>query len=197
MIDSRYIVAYTNGLYTTTPENAPRYDEFRDMFSSGQVFSKQWAVKELSKLNRITTQTILIAGSWFGTLGLMLKYQFPNSRIVLLDIDPRCEKYIKNVMYNYPDIIPLTGDMYNYNYIEPVVINTSCEHIQDVRGWLDLLPKETLVLLQSNDFTKGQDHVNCVNSENEFKEQTKLSNIFYSGKLETPMYTRYMLIGTT
>lgn len=197
MIDTKFIVTFTNGLYTTEADSAPRYDEFKDMFSSGQLLSKQWAVTELSKITKFPPSSMVIAGAWFGTLGLLMKYQFPTSRIVLLDIDKRCERYLKNIFYNYPDIIPLTGDMYQYNYLEEIVINTSCEHIPDVRKWLDLLPVGTTVVLQSNNFFNGHDHVNCVNSVSEFMEQANLAEYKFSGEFKTPMYTRYMLIGTT
>ena len=43
-----------------------------------------------------------------------------------------------------------------------LVVNTSCEHIADLRGWLDLLPKGTSVLLQSNDYFSEPTHINCV-----------------------------------
>lgn len=197
MIDNKFIITFTNGLYTTDADSAPRYDEFRDMFSSGQLLSKQWAVSELSKIIKIQPRSMIITGSWFGTLGLLMKYQFPTCRIVLLDIDPRCEKYITNIVYNYPDIVPITGDMYDYKYVEEIVVNTSCEHIPDVRKWLNLLPPRTTVVLQSNNFFAGHDHVNCVNSVSEFMKQTNLSDYQFSGEFKTPMYTRYMLIGLT
>ena len=33
-----------------------------------------------------------------------------------------------------------------------LIINTSCEHIADLRGWLALLPRGARVMLQSNDY---------------------------------------------
>lgn len=192
MIDSRFIIRYTNGLYVTSPENSPRYDEFRDMFSSGQIYSKQWAVEELSKLEIPDEASVIIVGSWFGTLGIMLKNRLPNIRLTMLDIDPRCEVYVRNI-----GEYGITGDMYNYTYTEDVVVNTSCEHIPDIKKWLSMLSADTLVLLQSNNFVDAPDHVNCVFSKEEFENQTNLSEIIYSGELVTPMYTRYMIIGKT
>ncbi len=37
MITSQFMIQFTNALYSTPEEYAPRYDEFRDMFSSGQI----------------------------------------------------------------------------------------------------------------------------------------------------------------
>jgi hypothetical protein len=195
MIDSKFIIKYTNALYSTPAEYAPRYDEFRDMFSSGQVLSKEWAVNELKKLKVITTDSVIIVGSWFGTLGYMLLQEFPAITLKLLDIDSRCKEYVNNVMYNKGNVLAETGDMYKYPYSEQVVINTSCEHIADIEKWLRMLRKGSLVLLQSNNFFKSPDHINCVNSLDEFINQVNLETVLYKGELKTPMYTRYMIIG--
>ena len=197
MIDSRFIIRYTNGLYTTDAANAPTYEEFRDMFSSGQIISKEWAVNELQKLGTIRTQNVIIVGAWYGTLGLMLKNAFPTITLTLLDIDPRCKNFIDNITYNENNIFAITQDMYEYKYTENVVVNTSCEHIPNVRWWLDMIPRNTIVVLQSNNFITGADHINCVASKEAFEKQTQLSEILYSGELVTPMYTRFMIIGKT
>ena len=52
-----------------------------------------------------------------------------------------------------------------------------------------------MVALQSNDYLEIDDHVNCINNLDEFKQQAPLSNIIYEGNLELEKYTRYMLIG--
>jgi len=198
MIDSDFIIKYTNALYSTPAEFAPRYDEFRDMFSSGQIRSKEWIIRELHRLDPIYQgKSFIVAGAWYGTLGMMIKWRFPSVKVTMLDIDPRCEKFIHNMIYDNPSLKTITGDMYRHSYIEDVIINTSCEHITDVGKWVALLPKNRTIILQSNDYIAGSGHCNCVQSEEEFIEQAGLSNILYSGKLEMPMYTRYMIIGKT
>ena len=74
-------------------------------------------------------------------------------------------------------------------------INTSCEHIENFTNWFNLIPLNKLVALQSNNYFEIEDHVNCVNSLDKFKQQASLSNIIYEGELELEKYTRYMLIG--
>jgi len=196
MIDSQFLIRYTNGLYTTESKDAPTYEEFRDMFSSGQILSKEWLIDKLKQLNIISDESVVIVGAWYGTLGLMLKKQFPYIALTMLDIDPRCETYLTNITYDL-DVLSITKDMYNYKYREQVVINTACEHIPNVRWWLDKLPKGTIVILQSNNFTEGEDHINCVRRIEEFEAQTALAEVLFSGELETPMYFRYMIIGKT
>ena len=76
-------------------------------------------------------------------------------------------------------------------------INTSCEHIKNFTNWFKLLLPGKLVALQSNNYFEIKDHINCVNSLDEFKQQAPLNNIIYEGELELEKYTRYMLIGYT
>jgi hypothetical protein len=101
------------------------------------------------------------------------------------------------MIYSNPSLKTITDDMYLYSYTEDVIINTSCEHIDNVQDWLSLLPADRMVVLQSNNYIGGNGHINCVHSKEEFVEQTGLSDILYSGELVMPMYTRYMVIGKT
>lgn len=200
MIDEDFIIRYTNGLYSVDSTNAPSYNEFRDMFSSGQLKSKNWLVEELGNhlqlLHPAHLET-LIVGSWYGTLGLMLKKKYPTMNVAMLDIDPRCKIFLDKITYNIPNIKAITGNMYDYIYDSSIVINTSCEHIISLKNWLSLIPKNTLVVLQSNNYASISDHINCVNNKDEFIEQANLSDVLYCGQLEMPMYTRFMIIGLT
>lgn len=198
MIDSEFIIKYTNALYSTPVEYAPRYDEFRDMFSSGQIESKLWLLREIKNYKAgIHNNSVVITGAWFGTLGLMLKKTYPDIKLTMLDIDPRCEKFIHNIIYNDPSMNCVTADMYEYHYKENIIINTSCEHIADLREWLNVIPEGRIVILQSNNFVLGNGHIGCVSNEDEFANKANLKEIWFKGKLTMPMYTRYMLIGTT
>ena len=197
MIDSEFIIKYTNALYSTSVQSAPRYDEFRDMFSSGQIKSKEWILNELFNLGkRVSGRSILVAGAWYGTLGMMLKKEYPESKITMLDIDPRCKEFVQNMIYNMNDINYVTIDMFNYVYTEDIIFNTSCEHIRDLPKWISLIPSKRIVILQSND-KKYDDHINCPDNLKHFEEQASLSRILYSGKLEFPEYNRFMIIGLT
>lgn len=196
MIDSKFFERYTTGLYAVPPEHSPTYTEFRDMFSSGQLRSKEWLDNVLHPHLRGNEQ-VLIVGSWFGTLGLMLKQRESKLDVILLDKDPRCKIFVDNIAYWVDGIKSITEDMFNHKYESEVVINTSCEHITDLKGWLSLLPKGTLVALQSNNNDKIADHINCSNSVKEFSDKVGLTLELYSGEYIMPMYTRYMVVGYT
>ena len=75
------------------------------------------------------------------------------------------------------------------------IINTSCEHIENFDVWYRKIPDGKLVVLQSNNFFEVDEHVNCVNSVEEFAQQSPMTTVLYKGELELPKYTRYMRIG--
>jgi hypothetical protein len=168
------------------------------MFSSGQILSKEWIITELEKIDpEFMYRSFAIAGAWFGTLGMMLKHNFPTVLVTMIDIDPRCETFIHNMVYDNGAMRAITTDMYTHRYIEDVIINTSCEHIKDVSAWVKLIPGGRTVVLQSNNYEAEEDHINCVKSKEEFAEQSSLKEILFCGELELPMYSRYMVIGRT
>jgi hypothetical protein len=199
MLDSHIIMLYTDGLYRCPEENLPTYTEFRDMFSRGQLLSKFWLVEELYKAHRLYDERIVHAGSWFGLLGYLLRTKFIDVQVTCLDIDPRCEQFLAKLTPEYQAnrVTGVTGDLYNYDYTEDVIINTSCEHLTNLSQWLKRIPSGKTVVLQSSNYKKLKEHVNCVYSVQQFKDQVQaeFSQILFEGQLNLAMYTRYMIIG--
>lgn len=204
LINADFMIRHTNAWYgDLAGEYTPRQDEVRDMFSSGQVLSKFWMIERLERVNaRISKpfETVLVVGGWYGNLSYYLYKTFPDAHIHNLDIDPRCAKYVNSVYSDLYHIKGITKDMYDFDYkSQPydLVVNTSMEHIPDQKAWLDMLPKGQLVALQSNDFTSCDQHINCSPNLQHFRNQVQLSGIEEIGESEFPMYSRYMIIGTT
>ena len=75
------------------------------------------------------------------------------------------------------------------------IINTSCEHIENFKEWYDSIPKGKFVILQNNNYTELDEHINCVSNVDEFVAMTPMTQRLYKGELETPKYTRYMTFG--
>lgn len=181
---------------------APSYDELRDMFSEGQLASKLWLANSLVEL--VSPSKILIVGSWYGTLAYILaNFEFfdeSRPEITLLDIDPRCKQLLNGIgafTEQQNKVTCITGDMYNFDYSGyDTIINTSCEHILHLKLWLDLIPDGKIVVLQSNNLIECEQHVACVENEEEFAELACLTKLHLIGKLECFAYNRFMLIGT-
>ena len=90
----------------------------------------------------------------------------------------------------------ITEDIHNLDYTKcDTIVNTSCEHIKNFSDWYDNIPDNKLLVLQSNNMSDWHEHINCVESLEEFKQQCYISNLLYSGELENEEFTRYMLIG--
>lgn len=175
--------------------------DIANAFNHKQVDCKMWARDKLFESCGGRFDRIWVLGGWYGVLSAMLfdDARFDIAAIDSIDIDPAVAPIAETLNRAAGDRFrALTGDMYALAYAAErpdLVINTSCEHIADVRGWLDLLPEGTRVLLQSNDYFSEPTHINCVASLTAFEELAALRELRFSGELPTKNYTRFMLIG--
>lgn len=191
--------------------------DLKDLFSKGQMQSKRWLIEELIKLNK-PLGTIFLCGGWYGSLATFL-FESPLQieKIRSFDVDSSCaaiaDTFNRSWVINGWKFKATTMDIldivYPFNYktkrydnseeelteYPDTIINTSCEHIGDFKEWYKKIPENTLIILQSNNFVKIEDHVNCVTDIENFKNIAPMNNILYEGSLELDMYTRFMLIG--
>lgn len=170
-------------------------------FNHKQVACKMWARDRLFDSTGGALAEIWIVGGWYGILAAMLLEdpRFRIGRIESSDVDPSVAAIAQTVNRTHAGrFAAVTADMYALDYRGPrpdLVVNTSCEHIPDLRAWLGLLPAGARVLLQSNDYFSAATHINCVESLEAFKDMAALSGIDYAGELPQKKYTRFMLIG--
>lgn len=172
-------------------------------FNHRQVASKLWAREKLFESCGGRFGKVWILGGWYGVLAAMLfdDPRFDIGLIESIDVDPAVEAVARTMNRTAAErFCARTGDMYRLDYDDArpdLVVNTSCEHIADVRAWLDLLTPGTRVLLQSNDYFSEPTHINCVPRLENFADMAQLSTVDFAGALPTKKYTRFMLIGTT
>jgi len=170
-------------------------------FNHKQVACKAWARDRLFDSLGGRFGKIAILGGWYGVLAAMLfeDERFEIGRVESIDIDASVAPIALTLNRDIGDRFKATtADMYALDYAAlgaDLVVNTSCEHIADLGGWLKLLPKGTRVLLQSNDYVNEPSHINCVASAEAFERQARLSSVAFSGALPQKKYTRFMLIG--
>jgi hypothetical protein len=189
---------------------------FSDALSLGQLQSKLWLIENLP----CNLGTVFICAGWYGTLAALMFERAYNKfdKIRSFDIDPTCADIAENVnrlhvIDNWQfkastmDIMdmeyPTVYTTYRSNCtslelteMPDTIINTSCEHIENFEQWYSNIPYDTLIVLQSNNYYEIAEHVNCINDINEFSKMAPMTNLLYSGELELPGYTRFMLIGT-
>lgn len=175
--------------------------DIANAFNHKQVACKMWARDALAALGHGRYEEIWVVGGWYGVLPAMLfeDARLDIGRIRSIDLDPAVGAIAETLNRDHLDRFEaLTADMYalDYGAARPdLVINTSCEHIPDLKAWLGLLPGGTRVLLQSNDYFSEPTHIACVESLDAFREQAGLAAVEFAGELPQKKYTRFMLIG--
>lgn len=187
--------------------------------SKGQLQSKQWILDVLREKNQQDLGVVFLCAGWYGFLAFLFLNQsfFKIKNIFLFEIDPlsvfisedlnrifvknnwRFKASLKNIMdINYQKdcfkTLRFNGDAEELTVSPDTIINTSCEHMLFFSEWWKSLPKNKLIILQSNNYFALKEHINCVSSLEEFKKMASMDFI-YEGSLEFPEYQRFMLIG--
>lgn len=173
-----------------------------DAFWRGQILSKEWLVEELKKQKSQVKMwpTVDIHGGWVGTLAsLLFQSGMYISHINSIDIDPECEetsRTMNQMELESGRFTAITADMCEFESAADIIINTSFEHItqEQYDCWLSKISKDTLIVLQSNNYNIPE-HVRIADSLETFKKQSTLKNILYAGELDLPLYKRFMIIG--
>lgn len=178
-------------------------DRYRTLesFWKGQVRSKVWLIENLQQYCLPTKNKIVIHGGWNGVLAnLLFNSKINISHITSIDIDPVCEEIATTVNKRQEmegRFTAVTADMVDYKYDADIIINTSLEHItqEQYEKWLENVPTIGRIVIQSNNYFDCDEHIRCSTDIDDF---VKMSNItpHFVDKLETPLYERYMMIGS-
>ncbi len=177
-----------------------------------QVRSKLWLIDELAARHDLRGSSLVVLGAWYGALPLLANWRLPEPprRMICVDLDPAaCDLGAATIGALYDNVEYVVGDMLDLDLdalgapVSPVVVNTSCEHVPELRTWWERLPEGQLAALQSNDFRHCADHVNCVENVGELKRQLPMSEVLYEGTrhltdeglLGRPDLVRFMVIG--
>ncbi|KPH79983.1 hypothetical protein [Bosea vaviloviae] len=174
-------------------------------FNHKQIGSKRWLVDALAQVLPQPQGPVWVLGAWYGVLGALLlaDERLTIPAVVSVDLDSTCADVAERLNRRHVAagrFRAVTADMMALDFAGQdsapgLVINTSCEHLADVPGWLATLPPGLPLLLQSNDYFREPDHRSCVASLEAFKAQAGLSETLFAGALPTKNYTRFMLIG--
>ena len=175
---------------------------FQDMMSRGQIRSKQWVIHELLMNGFDSLGRVMVCGGWYGMMSRMI-LDHPKIHahyVESVDIDEHATIIAGEFNSEYISegtMLPVLADCRQMFCEEfDTVINTSCEHFVRFDWWWNKVDKGQLVILQSNNFREIDDHVNCVDSEDELADMAYMSEVHFKGSMQTHKYTRYMVIGT-
>jgi hypothetical protein len=178
-------------LYITDILNSTSLIEIRDAFRINQMQGKAWLLDNIKNVDRNTR--VLVVGSWLGFTSYCL-YKEGFKFITETDIDSRLEKMARHVNMSNDKFKHLNDDVNTLDFSNyGLIINTSCEHIEDNR-WFDNVKSGTLLALQSTNF-KCPDHVNTVNNLEEMQRKYPLKYSYVDDLVFNPMFSRYMVVG--
>ena len=167
---------------------------------------KQWLIDTLYPLyNKIygnnTGGKIYIAGGWYGLQAHLIKQVFKNFYVITGDMDPMTEHF-GHRLFSDTDIEFKVENCLNSTDLDAnIIINTSCEHMdpEDLQNFILKKPKESIIVLQSNDYGELDSHINCVESLEEFCNFVKplLSKewIISKSQIDLGDFNRFMVIG--
>ena len=179
-------------------------DRYRTLesFWKGQINSKVWLIENLEKIlkKHYSKHTIVIHGGWNGVLAsLLFNSNIPVNQIISVDIDSSCEVTASTINKRQEiegRFTAVTADMCDYKYDADIVINTSCEHItqEQYEKWLTNVPKDSIIVLQSNNYFELDEHIRCSVDIDDFTHMSKIKPLLRD-TLSLPKYDRYMIIG--
>lgn len=179
----------------------------QDAFSSSQILSKIWLVETLEDILRYkeikNPLKILVLGGWYCLTNLIIRLRknIKIDKVINVDIDADACDVAKKLNETWVWQNQFESLVYNVNIYQhsgfDVIINTSVEHLE-TNEWFENIPKDTIVVLQSNDM-KHDDHYNNHKSLNDFIENYPLTDILYDGvkmfQYKDHSFQRYMIIG--
>lgn len=130
-------------------------------FTKDLLFSKFWlcnlVLAAMKTAGRSRFNSIYVLGSWFGNMFLILKqHDIDFDRIVLVDKDRKCIETSRKIFSGMDSRLELIhGDAnflsYPTNGSDLLIINTSCNDMQENNRWFRILPSGSMVALQSRD----------------------------------------------
>jgi hypothetical protein len=178
-----------------------------DSFSTNQCESKKWLINTLEELGVFQeNQNYGVLACWFGSILIPALKKYEPKRIYGYDMDmyalevgKHIFKGIKNISMKHVDVwtdFPPSLDLAD------IIINTSCEHMPPMKDWkwYGRLKENAIFVFQSNNMTQYNDHINCVETLEEFEDQMHpMMNIIWSGEKPIDYHdnaNRFMIVGT-
>lgn len=184
-----------------------------ESISPNQISSKLWMINELEKIVPDISLNIEIVGGWFGwPLIGMLYEKFNINKIFMYDINKdacRIAIQYREIFSKSKDEIWILNENYwkrtSKKYSPNLVINCSSEHMVDTFYIRPEYDKDCIFAIQSNNMTHIEDHINCVEDEEDLIMRHGIRTVLYAGNINILQwdghniqendYKRFMVIG--
>jgi hypothetical protein len=176
-----------------------------DYMNQSQLESKLWIIQELIKLGVKPKRVAILAG-WFAQYIVPLLYdnfesvEWVENFEIDQDVKRLSYKFNKRLKEDKKYRTLITNVMFDrIQSGMDTIINCACEHMYPMWKFRELnetFQKNPLYILQSSNDEQHEDHINCVNSEEELIDQARIKDVIYSGsKILSNESTRFMVIG--
>lgn len=175
--------------------------ELIDSFSLNQIDSKKHLIELMDEHGLTKPGTNYgIMGCWFGSILIPLLLKRDARRIYGWDMDPYAIEVAEKLFEEMPKPHFYAQDIWvekptNFGECD-VIINTSCEHMPPIgewAGWKSYFKKYSsdqknpTWIFQSNNMHGMKDHINTVDTLEEFEDQMHpMFDITYSDEIDHP-----------
>ena len=136
---------------------------------------------------------IYIVGGWYGNILIPLIDEYLNYEAAhVIELDKEAIYIGREYFFkDHKKIKWIHGDATKMQFSgnSVLVINTSAEHMVP----LDIV--SGIVAVQSNDYYDVDEHLNCVSSAEELRDQYGFTKVWDIGKKDMKIYNRFMVIG--
>lgn len=179
-------------------------ERYTETYCESQVKSKKYLIDKMYRHCPPGEYNFHIQGAWYGTL--IVPYLLNNFSdnidwLHVNDIDKSVRRILKSYTKQHTNRFYITDyDMFestDWHVIlgeKNLLINTSCEHMQNLAR-LDDGGSNMIYVLQSNDYYEHPEHINCVDSADELIFKAGLSKIYFAGEVQCNKFKRFTVIG--
>ena len=176
-----------------------------DSMNQSQLESKLWIIQELIKLE-IKPKRVAILAGWYAQYIVPLLYdnfesvEWVENFEIDQDVKRLSYKFNKRLKEDKKYRTLITNVMFDrIQSGMDTIINCACEHMYPMWKFRELnnaVQKNPLFVLQSSNDDQHEDHINCVESEDELIDQARIKHVIYSGsKVLSNKSKRFMVIG--
>ena len=189
---------FVDGLGYLADNHVYKFKDYSEAIFESQIDGKEWLCQELKKVMVADIKHISIMAGWYGLVSVPILYKhFGEINIDLYDVDEYTTDISRHMFRDYPKVNVHTNDVVfdDIEYKGDVIINTSCEHMMDMRLITEQNKGKVFVLQSNNNKNVKWLHINCVEDTGELVEQSGLTEILFQGAIPLYGFKRVMVIG--
>jgi len=189
---------FVDGLGHVADNHVYKFKDYSEAIFESQIDSKEWLCQELKKVVVMDVKRISIIAGCYGLVSIPILYKhFGEINIDLYDVDEYTTDIGRHMFKDYSKVNIYTKDVVfdDIEYKGDVIINTSCEHMMDMKTITEQNKGKIFALQSNNNKNVKWLHINCAETSDELIEQSGLTEILFRGAIPIYGFKRIMVIG--